>query len=1280
MPVFDLNRVVQFGPQDNGGIGSSNPNQALARPDFGRPGGGYNPDLNQYPARVISEQAQDPSSGIPGSPPNFGRDMVPHIYTVQGRVGTISRVYRPADEAIRNSLEDARYMRNECGIMECLEARQRGTALLKWHLEPEDAKDPAQEQLCEDLTHIIDRIPHFLEYRRNLLEALWYGKYAIAHIWGMEMVGGRYRKTIKRWSPRHGDKLVFRYDDGTWAYDPSQIGIRIGAGYQTEDKGPDFLGGQRRKIEPTDQGLAYFLDAWEREKLMAVHQHIIEDGAYEYPLQAGAVTGVGIRSRIYWTWYQMQECLAFLLDYIERSALGVEIWRFPAGNPKAEEKTRTAAEERIGGGRSIILVPVPQGEDSHLYDVQHIEPGMAGANAVRELIEGYFAHKIKRYILGQILTSEAEATGLGSGVADAHLGTYADIIRYDAVKLGETLTTDLVRPLKAENFPRYRDCHIRFVIDTEEADSDEKLGAYEKAWNMGLEVKAEDVRQLIGSSRPSPDDETLQNPQFNQPGMPGMMGGAQGIGMDFAPPGSPQDQAKDVAQLQEGLANPGQEAPELYPENVAQFAQEQFAAQEFNTADRGGPDPFVFVKDSKQAYSRIEREQTTNGGFHYTFFNPGRYAVTIEGGKVVYAKKPNKGQLTFNWNEEDHPRDPDGKFAEKEGGGTATKPKRTKEQIQGEIADLAWQLDGADELEYEIIEADIRALEEELEGLDKEPKPGEEEPGPETEPETPPETEKPGDTQETAEEEPEPATPAATETATNEAPPATPRGEAEAKARELDEDYEFARKSAIPNAGEDLKGSARHIRNQWTDLETAEKEGTAEELVTRDNLFKNEPHDLAASAEDNALTALAMYWGLKKFPKTPGYRDDGGDAKDREQYLDAYRRIKDKAEELARNEENPIAAIKELRSEIAQTVRDLRGIEGTGLIAMSAATDPYNKTANSLIATQNALKTYGRGGIMKDFNNFGKQMEAAYGAIPGDDESLEAKQEYMANLTSHAIDVMEGMSVNKAFGKTGGGAKKWSSADAYVKHAERVGGPAIDADSANKAVSHMTETQGMRGIQWGNSVSDEERDHHAKMSAEAFLDLTDVLGLPESAASLDGTLGLAIGARGRSGAMAHYEPTSKVINLTRKNGVGSLAHEWGHFFDHHLGGHEIKTKGTGKRAKQSAAYYSQKDVRSTDDPMANAFRGLRNAMKESGYMKQAAQEAARQSNPNYWTSREEMFARCFEQHIQHKLRQDGRKNTYLAGSNGHPLWPTNEQSAQMAPHFDAIFEAYKSKE
>lgn len=90
---------------------------------------------------------------------------------------------------------------------------------------------------------------------------------------------------------------------------------------------------------------------------------------------------------------------------------------------------------------------------------------------------------------------------------------------------------------------------------------------------------------------------------------------------------------------------------------------------------------------------------------------------------------------------------------------------------------------------------------------------------------------------------------------------------------------------------------------------------------------------------------------------------------------------------------------------------------------------------------------------------------------------------------------------------------------------------------------------GIRGVEFGHWVNDSSGKYHLGRSAEAFSDLADVLGIDDKDVSLNKRLAIAFGARGKGGALAHYEPSRKVINMTKHGGAGSLAHEWGHALD-----------------------------------------------------------------------------------------------------------------------------------
>ena len=100
------------------------------------------------------------------------------------------------------------------------------------------------------------------------------------------------------------------------------------------------------------------------------------------------------------------------------------------------------------------------------------------------------------------------------------------------------------------------------------------------------------------------------------------------------------------------------------------------------------------------------------------------------------------------------------------------------------------------------------------------------------------------------------------------------------------------------------------------------------------------------------------------------------------------------------------------------------------------------------------------------------------------------------------------------------------------------------------------ETFGFRGVEFGTWVENKNRQENLNNAYDALTDMAEALNLPPRALSLNGSLGLAFGARGRGGKnapLAHYEPVKVVINLTKNKGSGSLGHEWFHSVDNYFG-------------------------------------------------------------------------------------------------------------------------------
>lgn len=172
-----------------------------------------------------------------------------------------------------------------------------------------------------------------------------------------------------------------------------------------------------------------------------------------------------------------------------------------------------------------------------------------------------------------------------------------------------------------------------------------------------------------------------------------------------------------------------------------------------------------------------------------------------------------------------------------------------------------------------------------------------------------------------------------------------------------------------------------------------------------------------------------------------------------------------------------------------------------------------------------------------------------------DDQTGRYTFETRAEAEHRAADDYERQQLNKAQAKK---AAKPSKESQRVEAAERTG-PAFRKADEDVTSDRLMETFGLRGVNFGNWLKGNspkllrERQLHLNHAFDALMDLADLTGLPPKALSLNGMLGLAIGAQGNGGgAAAHFVPGVNEINITREHGAGSLAHEWAHALDHYF--------------------------------------------------------------------------------------------------------------------------------
>lgn len=232
--------------------------------------------------------------------------------------------------------------------------------------------------------------------------------------------------------------------------------------------------------------------------------------------------------------------------------------------------------------------------------------------------------------------------------------------------------------------------------------------------------------------------------------------------------------------------------------------------------------------------------------------------------------------------------------------------------------------------------------------------------------------------------------------------------------------------------------------------------------------------------------------------------------------------------------------------------------------------------------------------------------------------------------------------------------------------------------------ARFTEAFGFRGVQFGSSVPLSRRQVDLNNAFDAFMDLAETLGIPPKAVSLDGSLALAFGARGsggRNAAAAHYETDAVVINLTKRNGPGSLAHEWFHSLDNYF----ARLERTGSTAPRSEDGYTS----DLAEPPANirpevlaAFQRVHRSIDHGPYAARcAALDADREAS--YHSLGIEKSARAFEIFLIERLAMGGIENPFLAKPRSELLdaYPQpQELDAGIREAYEALFDTLQTKE
>ena len=402
---------------------------------------------------------------------------------------TADKLLRNSSLAYRLNPQYQQMMRADADIEGVLRSLQVTLASLEWAVTCVDEDNEKGQEIADRIASIFDAMPRRSDFVRAMHEAVWYGNAACNLVYQRDP---RLGVSVREWYPFHPDTL---------AYDQrGNLAMRVGAAYSASGPSEQNIGFDSR---------VHIFDDQER-KAVVLHRVFVNAPDFNDPNATESIyRGVGARDVCWFMWLAKQEILQDAITYAERYAMGIRVGYYPLG----QDAGRAMMENVLSNLTNDNSVLLPQSGTEKVYDIDIKEPNAGRAQVFMELVN-WFSGKIKEAILGQNLSSEAAATGLGSGVANLHADTLSRIIRYHADALADSLTNDFVRVVAAMLGADEKTISaLRFQFAPERPDPKERLEAIEKFVQLGGTVSESEVRDLLGLSQPAEGEKVLSSAQ-----------------------------------------------------------------------------------------------------------------------------------------------------------------------------------------------------------------------------------------------------------------------------------------------------------------------------------------------------------------------------------------------------------------------------------------------------------------------------------------------------------------------------------------------------------------------------------------------------------------------------------------------------------------------------------------------------------------------------------------------------------------------------------------------
>lgn len=236
-----------------------------------------------------------------------------------------------------------------------------------------------------------------------------------------------------------------------------------------------------------------------------VHRHAAKSGL--------SIRG-GLARVVAWGYLFKNYAVKDWVSFLETYGMPMRVGRYDNGESAENRRVLMRALSDLGTDAAAMF---PKTMDIEFVD----QKGGSTPNDLWRALAEYVDLQVSKAVLGQTNTTEAQASGLGSGQANVHNDVRGDIERADAKLLAATLNEQLVKPIVMLNRGA-RARYPRLKIGRPEAVDVEALTkAVQVLVPLGVEVSADDMREAAGLPVPRPGARMLAPAEIKPVEAPG---------------------------------------------------------------------------------------------------------------------------------------------------------------------------------------------------------------------------------------------------------------------------------------------------------------------------------------------------------------------------------------------------------------------------------------------------------------------------------------------------------------------------------------------------------------------------------------------------------------------------------------------------------------------------------------------------------------------------------------------------------------------------------------